>query len=267
MHPTLFRIGPIHIYSYGVMLMLAFVAGIFWASREAKRRGVEAGKILDLALWILGFSMIFARLVFILLDLKYYLSQPLSALIFSGGRLAVQGLSFHGGLIGAALGAYWFSRRTKLSWLLLADICAPAAALGYGIARLGCFLNGCCYGVPTNLPWGVRFLMDPDAGTWTAACHPTQIYSALGSWLIFVVLLKLRGKLHYRGQLFFAYLGIYSVMRFLIEFLRKGVSAEVAVGSLTQAQVACIIILAFSIFLFYYLRQNKKPSIFTQNRS
>jgi len=254
MHPSLFRLGPIEIYSYGVMLMAAFIAAILWAGREAKRRGLQPSQIIDLSLWILLLGLLLARLFFILLNLEYYLSQPLSSLFFWQGRLGIQGLSFHGGLAGAILGLLLYSRRAKIPWLTLADICAPAAALGYGIGRLGCFLNGCCYGSPTDLPWGVRFLISPQSSLLTPPSHPTQIYSALASWAIFALLLWLRDRLRAPGQLFFAYLGLYSGARFLIEFLRRSFSAEIAVDSLTYAQVASMLILALSILLFARLQ-------------
>ena len=252
MHPTLFRLGPIEIYSYGVMLMVGFIAAILWAGREARKRGLQPDKIIDLSLWVLAFGLIFARGLFILLNLDYYRSQPLSALFFWQGRFAIQGLSFHGGLLGAMLGGFFYSRRAKIPWLTLADICAPAAALGYGFGRLGCFLNGCCYGAPASLPWAVRFL-SPEGG-FTPPSHPTQIYSALGAWVIFGLLLWLRGHLRGRGQLFFAYLGLYSVMRFLVEILRRNYTAETAFDSLTQAQLASAILFVVCVFLLVLLR-------------
>jgi phosphatidylglycerol---prolipoprotein diacylglyceryl transferase len=264
MHPVLFHIGHISIYAYGTMLMLAFVAGCLWAIREGKRYGVTSEQITDLTFWILIFALVFARMAFIIMNLGFYRTQPLSNFFSIQGNLGVQGLSFHGGLAGAMLGGLFFCRRRHISWLLLADICAPAAALGYGIARIGCFLNGCCYGAPTNLPWGVRF--PDDFGGFTAPSHPTQIYSALGSWLIFAILLKLRTRLLGRGQLFFTYLALYCVLRFVVEFFRAGYSAEymqILFTSLTQAQVASVLVFIVSILIVIKLRS--KPDRVTQS--
>jgi phosphatidylglycerol:prolipoprotein diacylglycerol transferase len=260
MHPVLLRLGPISVYSYGAMLMLGFIAAVLWARREAVKQGIEPYKIIDLALWVLIFGLIFARAGFILLNLEYYRSQPFSALFISENRFAIQGLSFHGGLIGAALGGLLFAHRTKLSWLILADISAPALALGYGFGRIGCFLNGCCYGGPADLPWAVRFLDNSLTGTWTLPSHPTQIYSALGSWAIFGLLILMKPRLAAPGRLFFTYVALYSVMRFLIEFLRRGYSAMLAFDSLTQAQAASILLLALSIFLILRLRPRGRAS-------
>ncbi|NIM06248.1 MAG: prolipoprotein diacylglyceryl transferase [Armatimonadetes bacterium] len=254
MHPTLFRLGPISIHSYGAMLMIGFVAALLWARREAVRRGIEPVKIVDLSLWLLIFGLVFARVVFILLNLEYYRAEPLSSLFLAQGKFAIQGLSFHGGLAGAMLGGLFYASKAKLSWLTLADICAPAAALAYGFGRIGCFLNGCCYGAPTDLPWAVSFAVDPTATAWTPPSHPTQLYSALGSWAIFGLLLLIKGRVRGRGQLFFIYLALYSVMRFMVEILRSGHSAEIAFDSLTQAQVASAALFVISLLLVYCLR-------------
>jgi phosphatidylglycerol---prolipoprotein diacylglyceryl transferase len=254
MHPYLIRFGPLTIYSYGAMLLVGFLAGLWWARREGRRRGIASGAIVDLSLWMLFGSLLFARIFFVLLNLAFYRSQPLSALFLGNGHFAIQGLSFHGGLFGAMLGSFIFCRRARLSWLLLADIMAPAAALGYGFGRIGCFLNGCCYGAPTHLPWGTRFLIDPETGVCTPPSHPTQIYAALGSWAIFGLLLLLRNKLPGKGQLAFSYLALYSVLRFGVEFFRRGSTAIVSWGGLTQAQIASIIIFVIALVLIFYLR-------------
>src|SRR3990172_7084704 len=103
MHPELFHIGPIQIYSYGVMMMLAFIAGTYWAVLEGKKRGLASEQIIDLTIWILIFGLVFARGLFILMNLDYYRAQPFSSFFFSQGKLGVQGLSFHGGLLGAVI--------------------------------------------------------------------------------------------------------------------------------------------------------------------
>jgi phosphatidylglycerol:prolipoprotein diacylglycerol transferase len=254
MHPYLFRIGPLTIYSYGALLLVGFLAGLWWARREGRRRGIAPGAIVDLSLWMLFGGLLFARVFFILLNFEFYRSQPLVSLFFGSGHFAVQGLSFHGGLFGAIMGSLIYVRRAGLSWLMLADIMAPAAALGYGFGRIGCFLNGCCYGAPTNLSWGTHFLLDPDSGACTPASHPTQIYAALGSWAIFGLLLLLRNRFTGKGQLAFSYLALYSVLRFGVEFFRQGYTAQTAWGIFTQAQIASIIIFMIALGLILYLR-------------
>lgn len=226
---------PLPIRAYGTMLMLAFLAGIAWTSRDAKRRGIDPAHVLDLSFFLIIASVVFARVLFVLLDLSAYRSSPGAAL-----RIWEGGLSFHGGLIGAILALAVFARVRRLGFWRMADLLAPGAALGYGIARIGCFLNGCCYGEPSNLPWAVTFLgVDGPR-------HPTQIYASLINFAIFGLLLLWRRRPMRDGQLVMVYLGLYSVYRFGIEFLRRGASARLWLGGLTEAQIASLAIVAIA---------------------
>jgi phosphatidylglycerol:prolipoprotein diacylglycerol transferase len=146
-----------------------------------------------------------------------------------------------------------FSWRRGLSFWTVADMVAPGIALGYGIARFGCLLNGCCYGVPTERPWGMEFPLYPDSLVTTGPSHPTQIYAALGSFVILAVLLWARSRLTVPGQLFILYLMLYSVLRSGIEVLRKGATAQQAIDGLTQAQVASAIIFIAGLLAFIWL--------------
>ena len=265
MYPVLVEIGgkPI-IFSYGLMLMLAFVAGIFWATREAKRRRVSSDQVLDLSLFILIGSILCARITFVLLDRPAwpdYLSHPLNILLVRMG-----GLSFHGGLAGAVIAGILFSWRRRIPFWKLADICAPSAPLGYGIAKIGCLLRGCCYGAPTDLPWAMRFLEEPSANIWTPPSHPTQIYACLASFVVFGLLLWLRERMSKEGMLFLSYLAIYSVQRFLIEILRKGYTAEILFGPLTEAQVASIAIILCSLLGLRWLAARGAPRTHQEKR-
>jgi phosphatidylglycerol:prolipoprotein diacylglycerol transferase len=166
---------------------------------------------------------------------------------FAGKALTVLylwqgGLAFHGGIAGGIIGGYLFARIRKLSFPLLADICAPALALGYAITRVGCFLNGCCYGHECDLPWAVTFPANTDAGG--VARHPTQLYAVLANLIIFAVLARLYPRVSVRGNLFLLYLVLYSVYRFIVEFFRRGATANVfaPLAPLTEAQTASIII-------------------------
>jgi phosphatidylglycerol:prolipoprotein diacylglycerol transferase len=249
MFPTLFRIGPVEIHSYGTMLMLGFVAGILLARRSARRAGLPADLPLDLGVWLLIAGVIGSRLLFVAINWHLYLGRPVEMVrIWDDG-----GLSFHGGLLGGVVAAAIFARRRGLSFWALADMAAPGLALGYGIARFGCLLNGCCYGAPTALPWGIEFPIWPDSQVTTDPSHPTQIYSALGSFLILGVLLRAEGRLRGRGRLFLLYLLLYSALRAAVEVLRKGYTAGVLVAGLTEAQVASAAIILLALILFFRL--------------
>ncbi len=251
MFPDLFRVGPVDVHSYGTLLMVGFVAGILLARRQARKLGLSADLPLDLGVWVLVAGVVFARGVFAVLHWQDFAARPVEVLyVWRQG-----GLSFHGGLLGGVLAGVVFARRRGVSFWLVADMAAPAIALGYGIARFGCLLNGCCYGVPTGLPWGVKFPLFPDSRITTEPSHPTQVYAALGSFAILGALLWMRGRLAVRGQLFLLYLMLYSVLRAGVEVLRRGVSAHpVLAGSpVTQAQAASAVIFAAAFLGFIWL--------------
>ena len=258
MFPTLLRIGPVEVHSYGTLLMVGFVAAILLARREARRVGLSPDLPLDLGVWVLVGGVVFARGLHAALNWGYYAAHPATVLYV----WREPGLSFYGGLAGGVLAGLAFAWRQRVSFRTLADMAAPAIALGYGITRFGCLLNGCCYGVPTNLPWGVRFPLFPDSMITTDPSHPTQLYAALGSFLILGILLRARTCLAAPGQLFLLYLMLYSVLRSAVEVLRKGVTAEELVGGLTQAQVASALIFAGALVGFLRLsRAGKTGSV------
>ena len=211
------------------MMVVGFALGIWRAVRVSKKRyGIEPDRVYDIALVSLLGGVIGARVVYILLN---------PGTESWTGFLAVWqgGLSFHGGLACAMILGYIYSRRAKLSFANVADMVAPSLAIGYAFTRIGCFLNGCCYGSPTSLPWGVAF-DDHSSGGLTPPSHPTQIYAFIANLLIFWLLTRLE-KMHRRpGFVFVAYLGLYSIYRFLIEFPRSGYSASHWAFGLTQAQ-------------------------------
>ena len=251
MHSTLFTIGPLQIHSYGTMLMLGFLAGILLSRREARRLGLSPDLPLDLGVWVLIAAIVFARGLFVAMNWSDYAPRPLEVIyLWREG-----GLSFHGGLLGGVIATLLFARARRLPFWTLADMLTPGLALGYGIARFGCFLNGCCYGSPTSLPWGVRFPVYPDSQITTEPSHPTQIYSALGSFLILAILLRVRGRLAVRGQLFLLYLMLYAFLRAGVEVFRRGYTASTLVDGITQAQLASAVILVAAAIGFAVLNR------------
>ncbi|MFB3880536.1 MAG: prolipoprotein diacylglyceryl transferase [Armatimonadota bacterium] len=251
MHPTLFTIGPLHVHSYGTLLMLGFLAGVALSWREARRLGLKPDTAIDLGVWALIAGVVGARVVFVAMNWRDYSAHPVEALyVWSEG-----GLSFHGGLLGGVVAALLFARHRSLSFWTIADMVTPGLALGYGIARFGCLLNGCCYGAPTQLPWGVRFPLYPDSEIATAPSHPTQIYSALGSFAILATLMVVRGRLRAPGQLFLLYLVLYAPLRAAVEVLRRGWTAQVTLDGVTQAQVVSAVI--FVVALVWFVRRGR----------
>ena len=247
MRSTLFKIFGIPIRAYGLMMVIGFVLGVSRAARVAKRRGIAPERMWDLGLVVLVSGVVGARLVYVLLNPPPMLRgcglpRSIGGWVESLREfLAVWngGLSFHGGVAFAVLFGWLYVRRVGIGFWVAADLSAPSGAIGYAVTRIGCFLNGCCYGAPTNLPWAVRF---NDHGFITPPSHPTQIYAALANLLIFCILTRLEKVRRAPGFVFISYLGLYSVYRFAIEFLRKGYSAQVSLLGLTQAQWASAVI-------------------------
>ncbi len=243
------RGNPIMVRSYGFMLMLGFAAGTFVTLREAKRRGVEAEVFLDFAIWALVSSIVAARLVFVMLNYADYEDDSNKIFQLWGG-----GLSFHGGLAGGIIALIVFCQRRKLSFLTMGDIIVPSLPLGYAFARVGCFLNGCCYGTPTKLPWAVVFPDEHLTGAKTLPSHPAQIYSLILSLVIFGIMWGVRTRAKFSGQLIFLYLILYSIERFIIEFFRKDVTAAPFMRTpLTQAQAASIALIVFCVWFWRVL--------------
>ncbi|MFC1496576.1 prolipoprotein diacylglyceryl transferase [Candidatus Margulisiibacteriota bacterium] len=232
MHPDLITIGTFTIHSYGVMVALAFAVGIMVSLWIGRKEGLKPEKILDAVLLVMVSSVLGARLFYIIEFRNNYASFIDITKIWEGG------LVFYGGLIFAALALVWWSRRNGFSFLKILDIAAFPATLGYAIGRIGCFLNGCCYGIDG---------------------HPTQIYASLSGLTIFMILLALRKNKKFKGQLFSIGLILYSIYRFLNEFLR--VNPKYILG-MSEAQIISIIALIFGVILYaiLYRREKEKPA-------
>jgi phosphatidylglycerol:prolipoprotein diacylglycerol transferase len=230
------RFGPVEVKAWGTMLVVAFAAGTLFIAKWGNREVVTPAEAMDVALYSLIGAVVGSRLVFVALDWQTYAARP--AHIFNVWE---GGLSYHGGLLGAIIAGLLFARLRHKQFLRIADETAPGIALGYAFARVGCFLNGCCHGHPTDLPWGMIF---PHGEICDRPVHPTQLYALVCSLAILAILIKLKPLVRFRGQVFAAYLAIYSVARYLLEYTRAGATGKYLAGSggLTQAQLASILI-------------------------
>ena len=255
MHPVLIDIGPVQIRSYGFMLALSFLAGMYLAARRAKRVGVEPQQILDLSVYIILAAVVGSRLLYVLFHLEEF-ANPLEFFALWRG-----GATFYGGLLAAILVSYAFLARKRLSFLLVADIIAPSIALGVALTRVGCFLSGCCYGKPTTHAWGVVFPPDSAAGysaaqaahalgLTTMSLHPTQLYAAAYGLVIFAALLALEPRLRARrGATFGLLLVLYGVARFGVDFVRFYESNARVLLDLTFNQLISIVLFAVGVLL------------------
>jgi phosphatidylglycerol:prolipoprotein diacylglycerol transferase len=183
MYPILLEFWKIKIYTYGLFVALGFILGSDFAAREAKRVGESPARILDITFWFVIAGILGARILFIFMNIGDYVSDPFRILkIWEGG------LAWYGGVVGAFLAAYLYTKRRKMSFAKVLDVIAPGVALGLAIGRWGCFSAGCCYGKTSGLPWAVTFTDPSSLANLNTPLHPTQVYEAIGSFMIFAVL-------------------------------------------------------------------------------
>jgi phosphatidylglycerol:prolipoprotein diacylglycerol transferase len=215
MYPTILEFGSLAVRSYGVALAAAVLVTVWCVEREAKKKGVEGYKIFDLAVMILLVSILGARLMYVVEHWSSYYHNPLRIFMVWEG-----GLTFLGGLIpGIVVGLLYL--RLRGLWFLR-DTIALYLPIGIGITRIGCFLNGCCFGKPTDLPLGVEFPVSCAAGAefLGISIHPTQLYSSLAAFLIFAGLKWMRKAQLSEGTLFWSFLALYSFFRFFVDWVR-----------------------------------------------
>ena len=252
MYPELFRIGSFPVHAYGVFLALAFLSAILLTVRLGARDGLPKEKIYDLCLWMLLASLIGSKILMLFTEPEYR-GDPWQLISLDFLR---SGGVFYGGLIGAVITGYLMMRRYKLPWWKTADACAPGIALGSFFGRQGCFAAGCCWGKPTTLPWGVRFSELGHEITGVpidAHLHPTQLYESLSMLLVFFLLLWLHKRRRFAGQAILVYAVLYSLIRFLIEFVRDDPRGDIlgltTLTGLSTSQIISIIVGASALVL------------------
>ena len=221
MHPILISIGSFHLPTYGALLVLAILAGIFTAIRLGRRVGLDSGLVLDFCTWVMMVALVGAKVLMVLTEWSYYRDNP--GEIFSLSTLMAGGV-FYGGFLAALFFTLWYVRVQKLSFWKVADVLAPAVALGQSIGRLGCFSAGCDYGKPTQVRWGVvftsAFAHDVSGVPLGVRLHPTQLYESFATFLIFGILLWQFPRRRREGGVFLIYVGLYALARFFLEYLR-----------------------------------------------
>jgi len=217
MHPILFNLGPFSVHAFGFAIAIAFLLGILLSFHFAKKDGIDKETVLDFTLWVIIAAIVGARFLYVIGTWDQYQANIWEIFMVQRG-----GLVFLGGLLAAIVTLVYLSRRSRIPILRVLDVATPAATLGYAIGRLGCFLNGCCFGLPTKLPWGIQFPFGSLAHSYYPHdhLHPTQLVSAASMFIAFAIVVWLYQKKKYDGYIFYWGLIMYSVYRFLIEFLR-----------------------------------------------
>src|SRR5580693_1046321 len=251
MYPRLLELGPITVYTYGVLLATAYLLGLKLAMARANARGLDGARVLDLGIYIIISALIGAKLLLLIVDFRTFRADPAELL-----TLARSGGVFYGGLILAVGVALWYIRRAGLPLWTTCDVFAPGIALGHVVGRFGCLFAGCCYGRPTTLPWAITFT-DPFAAANVGTplgvpLHPTQLYEAGAEFLILIVLLVTERKGRpFAGRTFWLYMLLYAISRFIIEFYRG--DDRGTVGMFSTSQFISILLAPLAIVMLVHL--------------
>ena len=240
MYRLILQVSSFTIYSWGLMIAVGFELAILYFFFSIKKEQIPLNLILNLIIGIIVFSIVGARTLHVLMHLPYYMLYPLRII-----RLWEGGMTLQGGLIFSISFSVYYIKKHHLPLGKIADCAAPSIAFGFSVGRIGCFLNGCCYGVPSS--FGFVFPRGSPAGEFFSdqTLFPTQLTSSLNLLVMGIVLHLLRKKNIARGKLLPLFLILYSVHRFLMEFLRGDTSP--AVFNLTSFQIISILLALFSL--------------------
>ncbi|MBU1121959.1 MAG: prolipoprotein diacylglyceryl transferase [Candidatus Omnitrophota bacterium] len=252
MHPILFKLGSITIYTYGVFVFLGLILGFFFAQREACRLRIDVNKFTDIIFWTALTAFAGARLLYVIIEYRWFLERPLE-IVFSRS-----GFVFLGGIIFGLIPLYLLTKKHKISFLKMADCIAIGLPLGHSLGRLGCFFYGCCYGRSTSSFIGVLFPSNSAAGMLGEKVIPTQLISSFFLFLIFLTLFFLRKYKRFSGQLFVWYLWLYGFFRFIIELFRG--DDRGTFWGFSPAQIISVILILIGTYIFLKKRRSSLNS-------
>jgi phosphatidylglycerol:prolipoprotein diacylglycerol transferase len=261
----MFHLGSLTVRYYGVMIMVGFMVGMWRALNLCRRRmqteppgsprRIHPDALFDIGFFGLLIGLAGAHLVFVLLDWSEYAAHPLDAFkIWEGG------MSLHGGMLFGILFLIWACLKwKKISILAAGDICAVSWSIAYAIGRIGCLLNGCCYGGACNLPWAVRFPDEQHPGLLTPPSHPIQAYASLFNLFFFFWLTRWEKRPRRDGELFYGYIAMYGFYRYVMEFFRAGVTSTYVVPRLhlTDTHLISIVMMVVGVGAILWLRRHR----------
>jgi phosphatidylglycerol:prolipoprotein diacylglycerol transferase len=259
MIPELLHLGPVHLRSYGAMMAIAFLVGTWLGMREARRLALDEDKLVNVILITLIASIFGARALYVIEHLGEFRREWGSVLALWQG-----GLTLYGGIVAGTFAGLASAKRMGMPRWVVADALTPSLALGTMFGRIGCFLNGCCYGHPTTLPWGVKF----PPGSFAALefgdtpVHPSQLYNAAAGLGMFAVLWALRGRFRTPGVMFWTFIVVFSIVRVAIDLTRAYEPDAVLLRGaieLTESQLTSMIMALFGALMIVRLRREAAP--------
>jgi len=248
MHPVLLQIGSFKVFSYGTMVALGFLAGMWIGGREIDRLGIDRDKFYDLGMWMILSAVVGSRLFHVLVYWRDYARDPME--IF---RLWNGGLVFYGGLLAAVPVCWLFLRKHGIPFLPVADVAAVVIPLGIGFGRIGCTLAGCCYGKPTGCALAITFTNPASLAPLNVPLHPTQIYEAAASFGIAWLLYLTRERFRTPGVRFWTMLILYGVVRSLLEILRD--DPRGFVGPFSESQIVSFVLIVYAAASIFRARR------------
>ncbi|MCD6305881.1 MAG: prolipoprotein diacylglyceryl transferase, partial [Deltaproteobacteria bacterium] len=242
------------LHTYGVFVAAGFLTGLVVAVKIGKSEGISPQQTMDMGFFMIAAGILGSRLLYILMNLSYYLDRPLDMVKMWEG-----GLVFSGGIVCVILVVLWYTRRHRLSFWKIADIWAPAMAIGQAIGRIGCFMAGCCYGKPTGSDWGVVFTDPRSLAPLNVPLHPTQLYSSGLNLIVFFILILLHRKKEFEGQVFLWLLVLHSTARLFVERFRGDDRGMIFQSGMTVTQLVTLVILMGAILaLFIFKRRHTR---------
>jgi len=253
-HKIAFEIGKLTVTWYGILVVTGFIAGLWTASRRAILRHIDPDTIYDLGPWLLLGAIVGARTCFVI---SYWQEEFAGRPLYEIFMVQRGGIVYYGGLMGASLACVIYARIKKLPLWRLADVVAPSIALGSFFGRWGCLLNGCCYGKPTSLPWGIRF--PSDHPSFPNFVHPTEIYDSLLNLALYGFLAWLYRRRKFDGLVFGVYLICYAVLRSFVELFRGDYTPEHYWKGMTPAQMFSVGIIGAGLLLLWILSRRAPP--------
>ena len=245
-NPVAFQLGHFEIRWYSIAIVLAVVAAVLVTIYRARKKGIPAGEIISLAVWLLLGGIVGARLFHVIDHWDHYVANPQAILGF-------QGLAIWGALIGGGLVLIIYSWRKHLSLWSLVDTITPGLLVAQIIGRFGCIVNGDAYGGVTSLPWGFIYTnpgASIPASLFGVSTHPYPVYEMLWNGLVLLGVLLLERRFHKNGLVFLSYLTLYSLGRFVLTFVRQ---ENLTLGGLQQAQVIALLVMAASVLAMVYI--------------
>jgi phosphatidylglycerol:prolipoprotein diacylglycerol transferase len=259
-YPELLKLGPITVYTYGVLLAAAYLLGLKLAMTRARSRGLDPNRALDLGIAIIVAALVGAKLLLVLVDFDKFRQNPaeILSIVRAGGV-------FYGGLIAAVAVAFWYMWRHRMPLWTTCDVFAPGIALGHAVGRLGCLMAGCCYGRETHVPWAITFT-NPEAAANVGTplgvpLHPTQLYESAAEALILVLLLWTEKKGRpFEGRTFWSYLVLYGISRFVIEFFR-GDERGIVFGTISTSQFISLVIVPVALGMLLSLSRSTSSPV------